>query len=67
LIHIKTRGASHCPLTIYIKKHLKGKRRIMEIQIFHHANLQTNPLKETKSFKISFLEIPHIKINPLPN
>jgi hypothetical protein len=33
-----------------MKKVSYGKRRIMEIQIFHHAkyNLQKNPQKETK-------------------
>jgi hypothetical protein len=33
-------GVSHCGLAIYIKKYLKAKRRrIMETQIFHHANI----------------------------
>jgi hypothetical protein len=32
-----TRGVSHCGLAIYIKKYLKAKEEIMEIQIFHHA------------------------------
>jgi hypothetical protein len=27
-----TRGVSHCSLAIYIKKYLKGKRRIMKTQ-----------------------------------
>jgi hypothetical protein len=35
----KTRGVSHCGLAIYILKVSKGKRRIMEIQIFHHAKI----------------------------
>jgi hypothetical protein len=36
----KTRGVSHYGLAIYNKKkYLKGKRRIMKIQIFHHAKL----------------------------
>jgi hypothetical protein len=36
----KTRGVSHCGLAIYIKMlFLKGKRRIIEIQIFHHAKI----------------------------
>jgi hypothetical protein len=37
-------------IAIYIEKYLKGKRRIMETQIFHHAEIQSlkNPLKETK-------------------
>jgi hypothetical protein len=36
-----TRGlcVTLCGLAIYIKKYLKGKRRIMEIQIFHHAKI----------------------------
>jgi len=34
-----TRGVSHCGLAISIKKHLKAKRRFMEIQIFHHAKI----------------------------
>jgi hypothetical protein len=34
---LTTRGVSHFGLAIYIKKYLKGKRRIMETQIFHHA------------------------------
>jgi len=42
-----------CGLAIYIKKrYLKGKRRSIKIQLFHHAkkyNLQKNNLlKETK-------------------
>jgi hypothetical protein len=41
---------SYWVLAIYIKKYLKAKeRRIMEIQILHHAKksiLQKNPLKE---------------------
>jgi hypothetical protein len=44
-------GVTHCGLAIYIKKYLKAKKKIMKIQIFHHAkkyNLQKNPLKETK-------------------
>jgi len=33
-------GVSHCGLAIYIKKCLKAKkRRIMKIQIFHHAKI----------------------------
>jgi hypothetical protein len=35
----RTRGVSHFDFAIYIKKYLKEKRRIMETQIFHHANL----------------------------
>jgi hypothetical protein len=37
------RGVSHRGLAIYIRKYLQAKRRIMEVQIFHHAK---------KSFKI---------------
>jgi hypothetical protein len=41
---------SHCGLAIYIEKYCKGKERIMETQIFHHAKILSskNPLKETK-------------------
>jgi hypothetical protein len=37
----KNKGCvTHCGLAIYIKMlFLKGKRRIMEIQIFHHAKI----------------------------
>jgi hypothetical protein len=48
---LNTRVVSHCGLAIYIKKYLKAKERIMEIQIFHHAKIiifKKNPLKETK-------------------
>jgi hypothetical protein len=38
-IPILTRGVSHDGLAIYIKTYLKGKRRIMEIKIFHHAKI----------------------------
>jgi hypothetical protein len=31
------RDMSRCGLAIYIKKYLKAKERIMEIQIFHCA------------------------------
>jgi hypothetical protein len=34
-----TRGVSHCGLAFYIKKYVKGKRRIMETQKFHHAKI----------------------------
>jgi hypothetical protein len=35
-----TRGvSSHCGLAISIEKYVKAKRRFMEIQIFHHANI----------------------------
>jgi hypothetical protein len=46
---------SHCGLAIYIKKYLKAKEEIMEIQIFPHAKINSskNPLKKPKSFKIS--------------
>jgi hypothetical protein len=39
LFYISTRGVSHCGLAFNIKKYLEGKRRIMEIQIFHHAKI----------------------------
>jgi hypothetical protein len=35
----ETRGVSHCGLAINIKNYLKGKRRIMKNQIFHHAKI----------------------------
>jgi hypothetical protein len=37
-------------LPFTLKIYLKGKRRTMETQIFHHAKIQSsnNPLKETK-------------------
>jgi hypothetical protein len=35
----KTRGVTHCGLTIYIKKYFKAKRRITETQIFLHAKI----------------------------
>jgi hypothetical protein len=35
----KTRGVSHCGLAIYIKKYLKAKRRILEIQILNHSKI----------------------------
>ncbi len=34
-----TSVSSHYGLAIYIKKYLKGKRRIMETQIFHDAKI----------------------------
>jgi hypothetical protein len=39
MITNKTRGVSQYGLAIYIKKYLKGKRRIMETQIFHHEKI----------------------------
>ncbi len=33
----KKRGVSHRGLAIYIKNILRQKKRIIEIQIFHHA------------------------------
>jgi hypothetical protein len=36
---VKQGGVSHCGLAIYIKKYLKGKRRIIKTQIFHHAKI----------------------------
>jgi len=38
-VPLKQGGVSHCGLAIYIKKYLKAKRRITEIQIFHHAKI----------------------------
>ncbi len=53
---VKQGGVSHCGLAIYIKKYLKGKRRIMKTQIFftmQKYNLKKRFLKKTpKSFKI---------------
>jgi hypothetical protein len=46
-----TRGVSHTmALSIYIKKYVKTKKRIMKTQIFHHAKIESskNHLKETK-------------------
>jgi len=45
-----SRDVSHYDLAIYIEKYCKGKERIMETQIFHHAKILSskNPLKETK-------------------
>jgi hypothetical protein len=37
--HNKTKGVSHCDLAIYIKKYLKGEKKRMETQIFHHAKI----------------------------
>jgi hypothetical protein len=36
---LSTRGVSHCGLAIYTKRYKEGKRRIMEIQIFHQAKI----------------------------
>jgi hypothetical protein len=49
----QTRGVSHCHLAIYIENCLKGKRRIMETQIFHLTKILSskNPLKETKNLQ----------------
>jgi hypothetical protein len=52
----RTRGVSHCGPAIYIRKYLKAKRRIMKIQIFHHAKTKSSKKsseKKPKSFKIS--------------
>jgi hypothetical protein len=35
----KTSGVPHRGLTIYIKKYLKAKRRILKIQILNHAKI----------------------------
>jgi hypothetical protein len=44
-----TRGVSHCGLAVYIKKVSSGKRRIMEIQIFHHAKIQSSKTSSKRS------------------
>jgi hypothetical protein len=46
---------SHCGLAIYIKKYLKAKEELWKLMYFtiQKYNLQKDPLKETKSFKIS--------------
>jgi hypothetical protein len=50
-----TRGASHCGLAIYSKKYLNAKEELWKFKYFtmQKCNLQKNPLKEIKSFKIS--------------
>jgi hypothetical protein len=54
----KTTGLSHCGLVIYIKKYLKAKKEKKEelwklkYFIVQKYNLQKNPLKQPKSFKI---------------
>jgi hypothetical protein len=60
---------SNCGLAIYIKKYLKGKRRIMETQIFHHAKLSQsskNALKETKSLQDIINSITNLKFQHKP-
>jgi hypothetical protein len=46
---------SHCGLAIYIKKYGKAKEELWKLKkiTMQKCNLQKNPLKETKSFKIS--------------
>jgi hypothetical protein len=55
-LKIYNEGVCHTPWGLpkfTIKKYLKGKRRIMKIQIFHHAKNITfkkkNPLKENQN------------------
>jgi hypothetical protein len=50
----KTRGVSHYGLAIYIKKYFKAKEELWKLKYFtmRKYNLQKNPLKEPKSFKI---------------
>jgi hypothetical protein len=45
---------SHCGLAIYIKKYLKAKEELWEIQIFHHAKIFSSKQlskKETKNLQ----------------
>jgi hypothetical protein len=53
--HNKTKGVTHCDLAIYIKNYLKGKEELWKFKYFtmQEYNLQKNPLKKPKSFKIS--------------
>jgi len=55
---------SPCGLAIQVKKYLKGKRRIMETQMFHHAKIyqsSKNPLKETENPSIYYNSITYPK------
>jgi hypothetical protein len=47
---MKTRSVSHCGLTIYIKKYLKGKEKLWKFKCFTMSkyNIQKILLKETK-------------------
>jgi hypothetical protein len=43
LVHSsETWGVSHYGLAIYIKKYLKAKEEVWEIQIFHHAKISSS-------------------------
>jgi hypothetical protein len=47
---------SHGGLAIYIEKYLKAKEELRKLKYFtmqKYINLQINPLKKPKSFKIS--------------
>jgi hypothetical protein len=51
----RTRGVSHCGLAIYIKKYLKAEEEeLWKLKYFtmQNYNLQKNPLKKIKSFKV---------------
>jgi hypothetical protein len=54
-LDVFTRGVSLCGLAIYIKKYLKAKGELWKSKYFtmQKYNLQKNPLKKPKSFKIS--------------
>jgi len=47
---MKTRGVSHCGLTIYIKNYLEAKKKLWRFEYFTMSkyNLQKIPLKETR-------------------
>jgi hypothetical protein len=46
---------SHCGLAIYIKRYLKAKEELWKFKYstLQKYNLQKNPFKETKPFRIS--------------
>jgi hypothetical protein len=39
-------------IAIYIKMYLKAKRRIMEIQVFHHAKKKKRKRKSSKKIPL---------------
>jgi hypothetical protein len=43
---------SHCGLAIYIKKYLKAKEELWEIQIFHHAKILSSKQLSKKETNI---------------
>jgi hypothetical protein len=49
-INVKTRGASHCGLAIYILKYLKAKEELGKLKYFimQKYSLPKNPLEQTK-------------------